>query len=106
MERGIDFLTRVHEALVTRGRVRDYIEDALKVACNLPEGMTLREVSEAFVRWYYGEPAGELDGPVRHILNGGIGNKPEQVKIAPAAALSAASFSSGELHRPDKSGGR
>jgi hypothetical protein len=68
MERGIEFIESVHSTIASRGRTHDYIEDAVKVACNLPSGMTVEEIAGAFVRWYYHETPDMRDGPVLHLL--------------------------------------
>lgn len=68
MVRGIEFIESVHSMIASRGRVRDYIEDAVKVACNLPAGMTIEEVAGAFIRWYYREAPDMRDGPVLSLL--------------------------------------
>jgi hypothetical protein len=51
-------------SVIDRGKTREYLKPALKVAAHLPEGMDAIEASNAFLRWLYDEPPASADAPI------------------------------------------
>ncbi len=46
----------------------NHIDDAFKVAANIPPDVTAREAAEAFVRWLFNQPLEEDDETILKII--------------------------------------
>jgi hypothetical protein len=68
MQTAIDFLAQVKSRLRARGEHHAPIDEAVRIACNLPADQSITEAVAAFERWYFCEKPEPQDQEILLLL--------------------------------------